>query len=369
MHALNIGVQRAQYGSVLKMVKPSLNEIYFGGPDMKPGQLRDLLAERIGAVPAGGAIDWVTYYFRDRRLAEELLRARRRGVKVSVTLEGSPRTSHANDAVISMLAGPEGLNNGFRTLSLPGLPNFSGRPWKPHLHEKLYCFSHPEPVAFIGSFNPSGDIPEDHPEIISEIGDQDRGHNVLVALYDPLLVKCLVDHARQIHLSTGSLFHRFSGLANKVCRSEDTEIHFWPRSSPHPVKNHLSRVAPGARIRLAASHLKGRSMARILIGMARKGARLEVLAEATTRRVPAEIERMLKNAGMTFHRVKHDEGLPMHNKFILVEKNALRAVIFGSLNWTTRSYWLNYEIGIISSNNEIYSAFDERWKILQSQAA
>ena len=65
---------------------------------------------------------------------------------------------------------------------------FDGTHWKPHLHEKLYCFSHPRPVALIGSFNPSGDDPEEQPEIIDEIGDQDLGHNVLVAIYDPALV-------------------------------------------------------------------------------------------------------------------------------------------------------------------------------------
>jgi len=81
-------------------------------------RLRDLLAECVAAVPPGGSIDWVTYYFRDRRLAEELLRAHRRGVKVTVTLERHPRTAHANEAVIAMLSGPNGLSAGFRTLSL-----------------------------------------------------------------------------------------------------------------------------------------------------------------------------------------------------------------------------------------------------------
>ena len=351
------------------MAEPSLNEIHFGGPDKEPGKLRDLLAERIASVPAGGAIDWVTYYFRDRRLAEELLRADRRGVKVTVTLEGCPRTPHANDEVVAMLAGPDGLGKKFQTLTLPGIPTFSGKSWKPHLHEKLYCFSHPEPVALIGSFNPSGDSPEEDPEIINEIGDQDRGHNVLVGLHDPTLVKCLVDHARWLHRAQSTMFHRFSGMANTTCKGADTEIHFWPRSSPHPVREFLSRIAPGARIRLAASHLKGKSTAKILVGIARLGAEMEILAEPTERRVPAGIERMIKNAGIAFQRVGHADSLPMHNKFILTEKNDQQWVIFGSFNWTTRSYWLNHEIGAISSNHDLYNAFDERWKELKAQAA
>jgi len=351
------------------MEKSSLNEIHFGGPDMEPGKLRNLLAERVASMPAGGTIDWVTYYFRDRRLAELLLKAKHRGVKVSVTLEGSPRTSYANDAVIGMLAGPEGLGKGLRILTLPDIPSLSGRTRKPHLHEKIYCFSHPEPVAFIGSFNPSGDSPEEDQTIINEIGDQDRGHNVLVGLYDPPLVKCLVGHARWIKRTQSSLFHRFSFLANKTFKGKDTEIHFWPRSSSHPVRKFLSRIAPGARIRIAASHLKGRSIARTLIKIASQGAQVEVLAEPTNRRVPAEIEKMIKNAGISLQRVSHADELPMHNKFILAEKDDRQWIIFGSFNWTTRSYWLNHEVGAISTNHELFNAFAGRWEALKKQAA
>jgi hypothetical protein len=135
-------------------------EIYFGGGRRPSGCLRDLLADRIRSVPAGGSIDWVAYYFRDRRLAGDLLAAHRRGVRVTVTMEKQPRTPHANEAVAEMLAGPQGLGAGFRLLSLPLLLPRLQAGWKPHLHEKLYCFSHPEPVAFLGSYNPSGDQPE-----------------------------------------------------------------------------------------------------------------------------------------------------------------------------------------------------------------
>ena len=85
-------------------------EIHFGGPDQPAGRLRDLLAERIRAVPAGGAIDCITYYFRDRRLAEQLLQAHRRNVNVTVTLEGNPHVPHANHQVVAMLSGAQGLD-------------------------------------------------------------------------------------------------------------------------------------------------------------------------------------------------------------------------------------------------------------------
>ena len=69
-------------------------DLFLGGPDQPAGRLRDLLSERVGAVPPGGSIDWVTYYLRDRRLARELVRARNRGVAVNMTLERQPRTAN-----------------------------------------------------------------------------------------------------------------------------------------------------------------------------------------------------------------------------------------------------------------------------------
>ena len=340
------------------------DEVHFGGPDLPAFRLRDLLAERIVAVPSGGAIDWVTYYFRDRRLAEDLLRAHRRGVKVTVTLEKRPRTVQANETVTAMLSGRSGLGPGFRSLFTRKIPLPFGNAQKPYLHEKLYCFSHPRPIAFIGSFNPSGDGFEDDRAIIDEIGDQDRGHNVLVGLADPLLVGRLVEHARLIHRLQCIMLYRFSKNANQAVRGKNTEIHFWPRLLPHPVLQFLSRLGAKARIRIAASHLKGTSVVNAIIGFAYRGATVEILAEPTLRRVPVEVEGMLTQAGISFRRVTDPEGLPMHNKFVLAEKGSQRWVMFGSFNWTSRSDRFNHEIGAISTNEHLYKAFASRWEVL-----
>ena len=276
------------------------NEIHFGGPDLRSGRLRDLLAEHIEAVPPGGSIDWVTYYFRDRQLAQHLLKAHHRGVRVTVTIEGCPRSKTANSAVIAMLAGPDGLGNGFRTVSLPGVPTLSGRPRKPKLHEKLYCFSHPTPVALIGSFNPSGDKPEVRPDIVHEIGDQDRGHNLLVGLRRPTLVDGLRAHARMLNHTRPNLLQRFSPRLNGSLTDGYTEIYFWPRVRKHPVMRFLHQAGPGARIRIAASHLKGKAVVGAMINLARCGAALEVLTESTLRRVPMNVEGMFSKAGIPF---------------------------------------------------------------------
>jgi phosphatidylserine/phosphatidylglycerophosphate/cardiolipin synthase-like enzyme len=348
------------------LAKPPV-EIYFGGPDQPPGLLRDVLAERIAAVPAGGAIDWVTYYFRDRRLAKDLLRAHRRGVRVTITLEGQPRTPDANAEVVAMLAGSDGLGNGFRTVSVAGVSTPSGNLFKPRLHEKLYCFSHPKPVAFIGSFNPSGDDPEERPDIVGEIGDQDRGHNVLVGIRDLSLVDGLVRHARWVNRARHGLFSRFFENGKHTLRAGDTEVHFLPRLRPHAVARFLGRFGEGSRIRIAASHLRGRSAVNVITGLVHRGASLEILAEPTLRRVPSEVEQHLSSIGISFRRVNHPGGMPMHNKFVLIEKNNHRWVVFGSYNWTTRSFWLNHEICAISADPELFNAFSQRWEVLDNQ--
>ncbi|WP_292981478.1 phospholipase D-like domain-containing protein [Nitrosomonas sp.] len=343
-------------------------EVHFGSPDQPFGQLRDMLEQRVAAVPAGGSIDWVTYYFRDLRLASALIRARKRGVYVRLTLEGRPRIPHANHAVIAMLSGPDGLGEGLRIVTLPGVPSPASKSWKPQLHEKLYCFSHPEPVAFIGSFNPSGDGVEDDPAIIREIGDQDRGYNALVGLRDRLLVEGLMQHARLLHQSPPGLFYRISRHASRDIHGMDTDIYFWPRISAHPVIQFLHKVGNHAHIRIAASHIRTQAAVDLMIRLANRGVALEILAESTFRRVTPEVERRLINAGVRFRRIRHTGSLPMHLKFVLVEEGQRIWSIFGSFNWTRPSFWLNHEIAAISSNPVIFKSFAHCWDKLKNQS-
>lgn len=339
--------------------------VHFGGPDYPPGRLRDLLAERVAAVPQGGEIDWVTYYFRDRRLAAELLRAARRGVQVRLTLEGRPRTAHASAAVVRMLAGPQGLGSGLRQVVHAAAPSPRRLSMvHPHLHEKLYCFSHPQPTALLGSFNPSGDQPEEDPAVISEIGDQDRGHNLLVELTEAGLAAGLVEHARELHRARHGRLERFWPGAGRTLHGEGMVIQFRPCARQDVLMARLRRCGAGSRVRIAASHLKGRLALRILQALVRRGAALEILAEPTLRRVPTYVESWARKAGIPFRRLVHPEGLPMHNKFVLIESGNERLVGFGSGNWTSRSLWLNHEIVVLARDQALYEAFARRWQAL-----
>jgi phosphatidylserine/phosphatidylglycerophosphate/cardiolipin synthase-like enzyme len=342
------------------------SQVYFGGPDRPVGFLRDLLAERVAQVPAGGSIDWVTYYFRDRRLADALIEARERGVDVRVTLDGHPRTPKANDAVIEMLEA--GLGGGLRVVRgrLDGTP--LGKIARPRLHEKLYCFSHPTPVAFVGSFNPSSDSPESEPEVIEVIGDHDRAHNLLVELGHPDLVHALRDHARSLQLARHGCSDRFASSANRRLQHGGYSVYFWPRARRHPVMELLLDLERGSRVRIAASHISGSSSLSGFCALAARGLKIEILTEATHRRVPLKVEQRLAHAGISLRRLTADEWVPMHNKFVLIETSNLKATIFGSFNWSEPSYRFNREIGVSTEDPLLFKAFADRWDQLAAAA-
>ena len=190
--------------------------VYFGGPDKAPGMLRDLLQDRVEGVPAGGEISMATYYFCDMELARALIRAQRRGVRLKLILEGQPRTLAAGRQARHYLKERIGDICGLHHRRLLGIGP------KRHLHSKIYYFSHPAPHVLVGSFNPSGD-PAMEPEIIDKIGDQDRGHNCLVMLSDPVLVETLRRHIGELWQKKG----RYTG--KKDISNDPSCIFVWQK--------------------------------------------------------------------------------------------------------------------------------------------
>lgn len=329
-------------------------KVYFGGPDQSPRQLRDLLELRVDEVPAGGAIDWMVYYFRDEQLAEALIRAHRRGVTVRVCIDGDPFHATVNQHVIRKLS--DGIGDGLRVVRqrVPG-----------HLHTKLYYFSHPHPTALVGSFNPSGNEPED-PEIIAKIGDQDRGHNLLVEIGEPALVRALNRRVAEIHSGR----RPFSGLlspSRSTVSARGYEALLFPRLGGHPLDRHLSELGPNAAVRVAASHFDDRRVARRLARIARAGGKVQVVTHHTLRRAPEPLVQFLRGRGVRTHRYEHPDGLPMHAKFILAEDARRRWCAFGSYNLNPTSRWLNQELLIFSDDPGLWDALDTRWDSIVSE--
>ncbi|WP_420142190.1 phospholipase D-like domain-containing protein [Sphingomonas sp.] len=321
---------------VHRLGPPPVGAVHFGGPDRPSRALATLLRARIDAVPAGGRIAWATYYFRDLDLARALIRASDRGVRVTLTFDGSPRLGGANAAAIDLLR-RHGLGGGLVLRQRPALLRaVAGR-----LHSKIYMFSHPTPVALIGSFNPSGDADTDR-AVIDEIGDQDRGHNLLVEVTGAGLVAALEAQVQRI-VDGGGSAGRFGLQANRIVRDGDTDLFFYPRLRPEVVERAVDALGPGDRMWGAISHLKADMVDR-LARAGSAGARIELVVHDTERRVPEAAVARLRAAGVDVRRYAHPDGLPMHAKFLVLTRNGQTTSYVGSLNYNRNSRWLNDEV-------------------------
>lgn len=335
----------------------ALGPLEFGGPDLPPRRLRDLLQAQVDASPPGSRIDWATYYFRDRALAQALIRASDRGVQVKLVLEPDPRRAGANDEVIAQLQ-EHGLGGGFHLYR-------SWRAGKGQLHAKIYCFSHPG-LAWIGSFNPSGDEPEDA-DVIAEIGDQDRGHNLLLGIRSARLAAALRRHVGR--LAGWSAIPPFLRPSfNHMARDGGTRLYFYPRLFPYPVERSIARLKAGDRVRAAISHLKPGELTEQLSNAVARGVAVEMLVHDTERRVPTELVETMEAAGVRVTRVSHGDELPMHAKFLLVEHWGKRLAWLGSYNFNKKSRRHNAEVLLSTDDPTVFASLENRFGIIASMA-
>jgi len=57
----------------------------------------------------------------------------------------------------------------------------------------------------------------------------------------------------------------------------------------------------------------------------------------------------------------------MHAKLMLIEDGADLISIFGSINWTLPSFYLNHEVAVISKDPALYHALLSRWSEIASR--
>jgi phosphatidylserine/phosphatidylglycerophosphate/cardiolipin synthase-like enzyme len=214
----------------------------------------------------------------------------------------------------------------------------------PHLHAKLYAFAGTNPAGFIGSFNPSGDDPETDPDVIAEIGDQDRGHNMLVELVEPELVRGLIEQARFWRGRASSFWLRFASLQNRELGDATLRLRFFPRLRTRIVEQRLLGASRGDRIRGALSHVKPGPFTRALCVASSRGATVELIVHDTERRVPEAMLRDLRSSGIQVRRYRHASGLPVHSKYLLLEQGGASTAWFGSYNFNNRSRLINLEL-------------------------
>ncbi len=279
-------------------------------------------------------------------------------------MEGSPRTRDVNSRVRKFLEGEGALGAGFRCIRHRLVDNRFFRTSR--LHEKLYYFSHPVPSVLVGTFNPSGNLPED-PDIIRKIGDQDRGHNVLVDIQDVALVEGLYVHARRIFEAIHGPWEAYLPENNRALSSGKTQIIFFPRSKRDDFDDLFNSLEADSSLRIAVSHLNDRGVCKRLSELSRLGTHIEVLAHDTQRRVPSWVEKQMLRDGIIFSRYDHPDGLPMHNKFMLIDTPERKMVTFGSMNLSVRSLHANHELLVFCDNSDFYEMFQRRWREMLSE--
>ena len=76
----------------------------------------------------------------------------------------------------------------------------------------------------------------------------------------------------------------------------------------------------------------------------KRGANGELLVHDTERRVPSELVEELANANVRITRVRHPDDLPMHAKFLLVDRTGESSAWLGSYNFNKRSRRKNAEV-------------------------
>ncbi|TVV71529.1 phospholipase D-like domain-containing protein [Sphingomonas solaris] len=315
----------------------TIGDTFLGGPDRVAGTLRAQLLQRVRETPAGGAIDWATCYFLDTELAQALIDASGRGVDVTLVVEGDPGAAHANDPVLALLRA-DGLRDGLTIRPRAPRPvrALAGR-----LHLKIYAFSHPSPVALVGSFDPAGG-PDVDPAVLKAIGDRDRAHNLLVAIEGTRLVERLVRHVRLLGRRRGAI-GRLSIENNRVVRERETALYFYPRLRTRIVEPVVARLGQGDRLWATVSHI-GRAAADVLVAAGRRGVRLELVVDDSRRRVPAKAIVRMRRAGVGIRRLRLADELPMQARFVVTDRAGVRTAWFGSHDFTRRARLLNDEL-------------------------
>ena len=286
-----------------------------------------------------------------------------------MVVEGAPRKRKANKAVARELGQRTGIGFGFHKFKPPKWLG-EAKP-KPHLRSKIYVFSHPEPHVLIGSFNPSGNGVDDDPKIIEAIGDQDQGHNLLVEIHDRVIVKAMRRQVSRLRWLGWHALARNHPEHQRVFAGDDIRAWIFPRRRPGAIEPLFTMLGEGDRLRVAMSHIKTEHGLDLLCGAAKRGVQLHVILHHTHRRAPIETEDALRKAGADVLRYRHPLELPMHAKFMLMDRpsdpGSRVYSTYGSLNLNERSLLINHEVFVQDHCRDVFAQLEDRWNLIEAE--
>ncbi len=340
---------------------------FFGGPDKAKNLLRDTLVKHIAAVPADGQISWLCYYLHDPIIFHALISAAKRGVKIALTIDGRARSPSINQASIDQFSQANHSLIEVIVVKMRSIWEYFGIHWHPHLHSKLYYFSHPKPQVLVGSYNPTASSEHIDEASIKKIGDHSISHNILVKIDDQNTVSHLKNYISTMQNHWRRPFTRILPSHNTAFRSDNWTVNFLPRLSAHPINTLLSKNDSNVSVRCAISHLKGPGILNPLKIAINTGKTIELLLESSQRRVSNKHLAFLDKHQIKYYQPKLEKNCLMHSKFILYQSDQEHCVMFGSFNWSTRSRLLNHEVVACSHDKEIVVEFEQRWNQITTQ--
>ena len=338
----------------------TISNTLFGGPDKAKHILRDALLANIAAVPSNGQICWMCYYFNEPALFDALISAAQRGVRIEIIIDANPRCAGINQQCIDTFKKYPQIKISLAE-SKP-IWEYFGLKWHAHMHSKLYYFSHPTPHVLVGSYNPTAGTDKIKESLIDKIGDHTVSHNVLVNIDDKTLITCLLNYFNLMKFSHNRKWARFNKLNNTSHGTPMWTANYLPNLIKHPINSLFSCNDDVADIKCAISHLKGPNILRPLINASKRGKRVELILDSTHRRISNKQLTQLDQHKIKYLQLTSDKNTLMHNKFIIYKSANEHCVLFGSFNWSKRSWWLNHEIIVGTRNKEIVSAFEARWQ-------
>ena len=340
---------------------------YFGGPDKSKNLLRDVLINHIEAVPANGNISWLCYYLNDPVILQALIDSSERGVNITLILDGQPRSPGINQACIDLFSQSDNCSIKLTVIRNKPMWEYLGIHWHPHMHSKLYYFSHPTPRVLAGSYNPTAGEEHTDETSLGKIGDHSISHNVLVTIDDQDATDYLHSYIAGMQDNWHRRFARFSSKHNTAFHTQKCTIDFLPRFSKHPVNTLLSKSDSNASVKCAISHFKGPCILKPLKIALKAGKKIELLLESSQRRVPGKYSAFLDNHSIKYYQPGLKKNCLMHSKFILYKSDQEHCVMFGSFNWSTRSWLLNHEVIVCSHDKNVVAAFEQRWHQMTTQ--
>lgn len=294
-------------------------------PVRAPHRIRDQLVRLIDNVPPGESIEVMTYFLGSPDLRDALVAAFRRGVEVRAVFARTTPDDHREGEQLAAV-----LNRTRKDDSWVRLAAGSTRSSGGAMHQKTWRFSRvggAEHVTVTGSYN------------ASDLTDA-RAHALMWQWVDLEVYAAFADvWATQVEM-------RDRPPRSRAFAGDGWQAYFSPLTRPVPAADPVMRrlagipARPGTVIRIAMYSMwddRGEWIAHRLASMARRGARVELVAGPT---VAPEVRAILRAGGVQVVAGCFRDGTYTHSKDMsaswVVEGRRQFWTWIGSDNWTSR---------------------------------